>query len=527
MSIDCLIPVHKKDFNTLNLCVNGLKKNILNLNKIFVVSNENPEIDNVIYIPQSEYNGYVNIQKIIKNFNDKNPNLTYRSGWIYQQFLKLLSAKVIPQLTNSYLVVDADTVFLRPVYFDPDKFYYCKASEYHVPYLTTIKKLLGVEETIGFSTISHHMIFNKNIMNEMIQSIEKNFNSNSLFDCIMSVIDYNELSSISEWDLYANYIIKNYPHICVNRQLFWEDISYVPSQDNMNFLKQNLDFISCHFYLREKDIMQTYVHCHIGKLPSYLIDSFKSIYNVDPHSRLILITDQNVEIDGVEVLKIDKIASSQTRKVLNMSLFSEDDNSLWRTSIFRVFLVRDCIKYLNLQNCYHFDSDVLLFQPASKFEHLINDDDGLSITYHTEDEVVFGFSKFGNIDKIDQICDILCELIFDEDKRKEYFSIMPNEMQLLGGIYKRRPDLIKRLNVFPNEDQIVFDPSSYGQYFGGTHNGDLPGWYGNHHVVGREIGNGKLNPLIIDHKPYVEKEGKRYPIVNLHIHSKNTKEFLL
>jgi len=273
--------------------------------------------------------------------------------------------------------------------------------------------------------------------------------------------------------------------------------------------------------------MPTYVHCHMGGIPPYLIDSFQSIYDVDPYSRLILITDQNVEIDGVEILKVNDISSIQTRKVLSMSLFSDDNNILWRTSIFRVFLVRDCIKYLNLQNCYHFDSDVLLFQPTSKFEHLIDDDDGLSITYHTEDEVVFGFSKFGNIDKIDQICDILCELIFDEDKRKEYFSIMPNEMQLLGGIYKRRPDLIKRLNVFPNEDQIVFDPSSYGQYFGGTHNGDLPGWYGNHHVVGREIGNGKLNPLIIDHKPYVEKEGKIYPIVNLHIHSKNTKEFLL
>jgi hypothetical protein len=320
-------------------------------------------------------------------------------------------------------------------------------------------------------------------------------------------------------------MIINHPEMCEERQLFWENISYLP---DLNLLDKNLDFVSCHAYLRENYeslIMSNYVHCHLGKVPSYLIDSFRSIYEVEPSARLILITDQSIEIDGVEILKIYDIASEQTLKVLNMSLFSEDDNVLWRTSIFRVFLVRDCIKYLNLKNCYHFDSDVLLFEPSSKFEHLINDSDGLSITYHTEDEVVFGFSKFGNINKIDEICNILCEIVFDEQKQKEYASIMPNEMQLLGGIYKRRPDLIKRLDVFPNENGIVFDPSSYGQYLGGTNNEHPPGWYGNHHVVGREIGEGILTPIVVNHKPYVEKNGERYPLVNLHVHSKNTEKF--
>ena len=106
---------------------------------------------------------------------------------------------------------------------------------------------------------------------------------------------------------------------------------------------------------------------------------------------------------------------------------------------------------------------------------MINDDDGLSITYHTEDEeVVFGFSNFGNIDKIDEICDILFDVVFDPKKQTEYSVGMPNEMQLLGGIYKRRPDLFKRLDVLPGNHDVVFDPSSYGQFFGGTNNGHPP-----------------------------------------------------
>lgn len=260
--------------------------------------------------------------------------------------------------------------------------------------------------------------------------------------------------------------------------------------------------------------------------PDYLLDSMKSIYNVDEESEIILITDQNIEIDGVIILQVKTIASDQTLKTMNMSLFSDNSNQLWRTSIFRVFLVRDAMKYLNLDYCYHFDSDVLLFQSSSLFEKSIADFDGLYVTYHNENEIVFGFSRFGSIKKIDQICDILHEIVFDEEKQREYSVGMPNEMQLLGGIYKRRPDLIKRLSILPNEKNIIFDPSSYGQYFGGTHQGHPPGFAHESHIIGRCIQSGNIIPLIIDGKPYVKYQDKNYPIVNLHIHSKNTKIFL-
>ena len=131
--------------------------------------------------------------------------------------------------------------------------------------------------------------------------------------------------------------------------------------------------------------MINYVHCHIGQLPpDYLIDSFRSIDNVDPDARIIFVTDQDIEIDGVEVLQANNIASEQTLRVMDMSLFKNDSNQLWRRSIFRVFLVRDSMKHLNLESCYHFDSDVLMFQSSDTFKHLINNSDGLTITYHTE-----------------------------------------------------------------------------------------------------------------------------------------------
>lgn len=274
--------------------------------------------------------------------------------------------------------------------------------------------------------------------------------------------------------------------------------------------------------------MINYVHCHIGQMPpDYLMDSFESIRNVDSGSKITLITDQDIEIDNIEVLQVKTIASDQTLKTMNMSLFSDNPNQLWRTSIFRVFLVRDAMNYLKLKFCYHFDSDVLMFQSSKVFEHLIDDFDGLYITYHNENEVVFGFSRFGSVKKIDKICDILHDVVFDPIKQEEYSSFgMANEMRLLCGIMKRNPDLIKTLNIFPNKDNIVFDPSSYGQFFGGTHQGHPPGFFHHTHDIGRCIQSGDIIPLMIDGKPYVKYDGKEYPIANLHIHSKNTTSFL-
>lgn len=275
--------------------------------------------------------------------------------------------------------------------------------------------------------------------------------------------------------------------------------------------------------------MSTYIHCHIGQIPPYyLIDSMKSIDFVDPNSEIVLITDQDIEMRDVTLLQVKDISSQETQRVMNMNLFANDLNPLWRTSIFRIFLVRDSIRYLNLKSCFHFDSDVLLFQPSNLFENSISNFDGLYITPCNNDELVFGFSRFGGLNKIDELCFFLCEIVFDENKQRKYSVGMPNEMQLLGGIYKERPDLIQKLITIPVESsEFVFDPSSYGQYFGGTHQGHPPGWFGEHHNIGKQISNQSLKPKMIDKKPYVEYNGKQYPIVNLHIHSKNTKDFII
>jgi hypothetical protein len=94
------------------------------------------------------------------------------------------------------------------------------------------------------------MIFNKKKINQLLEYIENRFDGKSFADCILDIVDYNEASCFSEWDLYANYMLIKYPEMCNQRQLIWKDIDFIPSNFDLDNFKIDYDFVSCHAYRR-------------------------------------------------------------------------------------------------------------------------------------------------------------------------------------------------------------------------------------------------------------------------------------
>lgn len=244
--IDFVIPCHSKDFLTLTDCVNGIK-NIKTSNKIYVIANDNPCINDVEFINENEFDKYFTLNEIISTWKKRYNLKSSRSNWLYQQFLKLYSYRIIKNLTESFVVVDSDVIFLNDIEFHETKFYYNIVTEYHLPYLYPIKKLLGVDETIGFSTISHHQSFNKKYLNMMFDEIE-NISGMTFFKTVLSCIDYTQGACFSEWDLYSNYMILNHKNESKNRQLRWKNINYVPNENQKEELKTKYDFVASHAY---------------------------------------------------------------------------------------------------------------------------------------------------------------------------------------------------------------------------------------------------------------------------------------
>ena len=84
------------------------------------------------------------------------------------------------------------------------------------------------------------------------------------------------------------------------------------------------------------------------------------------------------------------------------------------------------------------------------------------------------------------------------------------------------------LNVLPNDkSSFLFDPGSYGQYLGGTHKKKFSkGFIDKDHIVGIEILNQNVKPILFKNTYYVEKNDRMFDLVNLHVHSKKLKNFL-
>lgn len=247
----------------------------------------------------------------------------------------------------------------------------------------------------------------------------------------------------------------------------------------------------------------------------------------DKKSNIILCSDQQVNINGVTTVDVQEIVSTQTSNIMNSSYFKFDSNPLWKRSLYRIFLLRDVARKLNLDKFVHFDSDVILYRAVSEFEDYFSKFSGFYITPCNQNELVFGFSFCNDLDKYETICDLVFEISVSPDLQKRLCPTMPNEMEILGAIKNNTKNLIIELPIIPDEETtFVFDPSSYGQYFGGTHNNEPVGWAGNHHWIGKKINEGRLKPIMLDKIPFVVYKERKIPIVNLHIHSKKTKEFV-
>jgi len=117
--IDIVIPFHEKDGDIINMCIAGIKKNIPAKRKIYLIGRKNlADSQDIIFINEEElFSGRLTKGYIEQRLLEKSSGMTRRAGWLYQQFIKLGSGDRIKNLSEDYLVIDADVVFLREVCF--------------------------------------------------------------------------------------------------------------------------------------------------------------------------------------------------------------------------------------------------------------------------------------------------------------------------------------------------------------------------------------------------------------------------
>lgn len=250
--LDIVIPVHPKDHRTLGTAIAGAERNIHCIRRIYIVSAEAYESRSPIlrWAPEPTRHDFATLAEVRDRWNRENPSLAWRAGWLYQQILSLGAARYIDDLLPTYLQINADTIFLRPVqfYFEGKRFVDTD-SPYpeHRPYLEAYRRLTG-EEPLRRSFTAHHMLYNQALLEGLFSHIERK-HGKAWFTAYLDSIDYREISAINEQDIYGNWVTSHYPETVCQRPLAWRDVRYVPRGLARSRLARRFDFVSAHTYM--------------------------------------------------------------------------------------------------------------------------------------------------------------------------------------------------------------------------------------------------------------------------------------
>lgn len=168
-----------------------------------------------------------------------------RSGWLYQQMLKLAWAR---RASSPYLIIDADTVFLRPLRFSMGKAYiFYRSEDWRPAYADAIRRLLGIEDRSLLSFVAHMMIFDPELVAEMLKSIEKRHDM-PWHKAIAGTRDLDALSCFSEYQLYAVWVRRFRPQLFRQRPLYnrYAERSLLREPESLRKLAGKLQTISFH-----------------------------------------------------------------------------------------------------------------------------------------------------------------------------------------------------------------------------------------------------------------------------------------
>lgn len=254
--IDVIFVCHPKDVRTLDMAIDGIRKNGKNIRRIVVVSaqrlTDQAEWFDEAFYPFSK----ASVALEIFRGNEGAAHAfciaeRSRIGWIYQQLLKLYAAFVIPGISSNLLTIDADTVFLQAVEFidSNGKALFNPGFEYYRPYFEHAARLLpGLKKLYSeYSGISHHMLFQRPILEDLFHLIQATHQTDA-WRALCRCIDSKELfkSAFSEYEIYFNFAFAR-TELVKLRPLRWKNMKF--DEQNIRECDSNgYDYVSCHTF---------------------------------------------------------------------------------------------------------------------------------------------------------------------------------------------------------------------------------------------------------------------------------------
>lgn len=266
--IDVVIPCAEKDKVTLDLCIEGIRKNGQNIRRIIVVSKE-ALTEKAEWFDEAKYPfskrdlAFEIFQENVLAAEEFLNSPKSRAGWIFQQFVKLYAPFVIPNISSNVLILDADVIFLNSTSFMTEKGepLFNTGSELHLPYFRHMEKLLpGLHRVYQkYSGICHYMLFQKPILEDFFTCIEKQHPGKKSWQAICQLIDQKEIfkSCLSEYEMYFNFALLRTAQAKV-RCLKWIQLGTWEKAEE--FRENGFSYMACQEWIRRSFPTMVDVH---------------------------------------------------------------------------------------------------------------------------------------------------------------------------------------------------------------------------------------------------------------------------
>ena len=260
MQFDIVISSCKKDQIVLQKAIESIKEYVEGYRRIIVVSNEKlTNIEGVEWFDEKKYP--FSIKDIYENMHNMVPeDMRKRKVSYINQLIKLYAHRVIPGLLENILIYDSDIIFIRKTTFfeDGKPLYGSRVLNYDMcgQYLNHFKKLHSsfdfhkletnqqlLKQGLYRSGICHHIVYNRDIIEEIIALIEKT-HGETFWKFYLNQVDTRG-NNPALWcepancGLYYNYVSTYHPDKITQRCITWMEC---PAQSRtQNSIVHNYD----------------------------------------------------------------------------------------------------------------------------------------------------------------------------------------------------------------------------------------------------------------------------------------------
>lgn len=256
--VDVVIACHEKDIVILPLCIKNVRLYVKNVRRVIVVSEkqftQEAEWFDESCMPFSKKSIAEEFSSIDPNFKQDQAKIK-RVGWYFKQIMNFYAAFVIPEISSNLLILDADTVFLKPVDFVDENgiMLHAPGTEYYPAYFAHMQRFLpGLKKVFEqHSGISHHMLFQRSILEDLFNLVESHHKI-EFWRAYCRCVDVKEIgfSGAADYEIYFNFVLMRTNQIKL-RPLEWANITkrseIIPHQD------KGYAFVSWHSYSRQDE----------------------------------------------------------------------------------------------------------------------------------------------------------------------------------------------------------------------------------------------------------------------------------